>query len=177
MNTLTNIQKVKFLAVVVLISWALQGCEKEEYVPDYVGTWVSEQDLTKQGGSPAVRDMLDFSEGSFTNLGQVKDIKNDKWLDFIGVKGRIIIKNDVMQVEVLEMGISKIDVFSGLPTGLIHYYRPDQAEFTTIINKSHLSTSYQSNFLVTGNKLTLQTDKNNDGDFADQGEITTFVKQ
>jgi hypothetical protein len=178
MKALTSIKQVKFLAYVVVIVWTTQGCEKEEEVPDYVGTWVTAQTQNSTtGGIVTLRDILDFSEKSFTNLGQVMHPQTNEWLDFIGVKGKITIQDNTMNVVVFEMGMSKFDLFSGMPTGKIYYYRDGQTEFNSMLKSSQMTKCYQSKFQVSGNKLTLWTDKNNDGDYADENEESIFIRQ
>jgi hypothetical protein len=178
MKALTSTKQVKFLAYVVLIIWTAQGCEKEDEQPDYVGTWatVQTQDSTNSG-TVNLRDVVDFSAKSFTHLGQVLSSQTNEWINFIGVKGKITIDDNIMSIKIVEMGVSQFNLFTGLPTGTIYYYRQDQAEFTNILKDSQISQYYQSKFQISGNKLILWTDKNGDSDYDDENEETTFFRQ
>lgn len=164
--------KQMILVSTLLFLLILTACEQEIPTPGYVGTWVSEQNDPES--NTKLRTLLDFSEKSFTNLGQVMDSATQHWIDFIGVKGRINIDDNIMNVSITEMGISGFDIISGTPTGKIYYYRYDQTEFSRMLKSSDMNKTYQSEFSLEGNQLILRTDKNNDGDFDEDNEIVVF---
>lgn len=162
----------QMILVSILMLLIFTGCEQERPTPGYVGTWVSEQN--DPTAKTKLRTLLDFSEKSFTNLGQVMDSATQHWIDFIGVKGRMNIDENIMKVSITEMGISGFDVLSGTPTGKIYYYRYDQTEFSSMLKSSDMNKSYQSEFSLEGNQLILRTDKNSDGDFDEENETVVF---
>lgn len=162
------------LAVVVSFN---SSCKKDEVIlPDYAGTWVAVESVPTESGFKQVKDIMTFTETSFSNIGQIQT-STDKWVSMASMDGSLSVYGDIMSVTVTEVGVSSISGVDGQPTGVITSYKKGTSEFDILIDEMEQPKTFESKFSVTGDQLTLQTDQNDDGDYLDALETTVYTKQ
>lgn len=168
---------LKSLFFIALLAIVISSCKKDDPDPDYVGTWyVTGSAELDDGSTVEMKEVMKLNEGSFSDVIQVKNPDTNKFLDYMGTKGTMTVNGNRMTVTVNEAGVSTFDV-SGIPTGTINYYKSNQTEFTTLMALLEMPTTFQSEYEIAGNQLTLRTDYNADSDFTDDGEVTVYTRQ
>lgn len=169
-----------FRSAIVLLTLVvcLASCGKdEEPTLDYVGTWIAVESIPTVIGLREVRDVMTFTENTVVDLMQTPGWSAGNWIDLLNLKGSISVSGNLMTVTIAEIGITSLDPVLGLPTGTIINYKDGNAEFEDILSEYDLARVFDSEFIVSGNKLTLKTDKNDDGDYEDELEITVYTRQ
>lgn len=162
------------MALVIIFS---SSCDDEEPVrPDYVGTWETVESVPMEEGYVQVKDIMTFNETSYTNTAQM-ELSAGKWVDFASMKGTMTVSGEFMNVIVTEIGITSLNMITGLPTGVITTYKKGTAEYDSLFVRLGEPKSFESKFSVASNKLTLQTDKNDDGDYLDELETSVYTKR
>lgn len=152
---------------------SISSCSKDdEITPDYVGTWVVNYSMD---GSET-KETMTFTSNSVTNLLQIKYATNNTWVDYMKMKGSISVNKQVMTVTLTEIGLA-FDIMTGEPTATMTTYKAGSSLFDLILEGSGQSVSFQSEYSVSGNMLILKTDNNDDGDYLDEEETTTYTKQ
>jgi hypothetical protein len=175
---LTNFfKRTRLLTIISIVIFLLSSCEKEEINESYVGTWVATETVSEQGVSMTVKDIMTLTESTFTNVAQIQNPLTSAWTDLLGLKGSISVVNNIMEVVVTEIGMSTFDMITGMPTGELSYYSDGQGEFANLLAESDIIGSFQSEFSVSGDKMTIKTDANGDGDFTDSGETSVYTRQ
>lgn len=160
---------VMLTAMIVSIS----SCSKDnEITADYVGTWVANSSMD---GSET-KETMTFTSTSVTNLLQIKYATSNNWVDYISMKGSISVNKQLMTVTLTEIGLA-FDFMTGEPTATMTTYKAGSSLFDMILEGSGQSVSFQSEYSVSGNTLTLKTDNNDDGDYLDEEESVTYTKQ
>jgi hypothetical protein len=132
---------------------------------------------TATGYTGGFKDNMTFTKSSFTDLIQMPGESADKWIDYLNMKGSITIIGNMMHVTITELGLSSFDVISGRPTGTIISYKEGSSMFDDILNSSEQPKTFESEYSISGDKLTMKTDNNNDGDYLDEDETTIYTKQ
>jgi len=56
-------------------------------------------------------------------------------------------------------------------------YKTGSSDFQRIMSENGIPQTFTSQFSVSGNKLTIMTDVNNNGNYTDPGETTVYTKQ
>ena len=169
---------LKLVPVLLILIIFCSSCEKDDEVaPDYVGTWASVIAIPTPSGYIGYRDLMIFSENSVINVLQLPGGSETQWIDQMNMKGLIAVSGNMITVTIAEVGISSLDAVTGRATGTIISYKDGSAEFETILSQSDLSKIFKSEYSVSGDKLTLKTDNNDDGDYDDGDEITVYTKQ
>ena len=56
-------------------------------------------------------------------------------------------------------------------------YKTGSSDFQRIMSENGIPLTFTSQFSVAGNKLTIMTDVNNNGNYTDPGETTVYTKQ
>lgn len=169
-----------FLAIILIFS---TSCKKDEpatpivdpNTPDYVGTWIAIEPISTDYGDISMKDIMTFTETSFTNLGQLQILSNS-WLDYVSMKGSILVNGNKMTVTITDLGLTSLNSL-GMPTGEIASFKAGSAEFDALILESGQAKTFISEYSVSGNQLTLKTDNNEDGDYLDANETTLYTKQ
>jgi len=165
---------ILLIALVVFCS----SCEKDdEFASDYVGTWIAVESIPTASGYTAIRDVMTFTDNEVTDLIQFPEGSADKWIDYMNLKGLVSVSGNMMTVTITEIGISSLNAVTEMPTGTIISYKAGSVEFETILSQSEQSKTFKSEYSVSGEKLTLKTDNNNDGDYLDGDEVTVYTKQ
>jgi len=166
-----------FVSISVLsVSSCKKDDDKDSTPTDFLGTWVTEQTVPTDLGDLQVRDIITFTSTSFTEVAKILDESSDEWIDFIGRKGKIVVKKGSMDVTLTEAGTSELDE-NGVPTGVITYYKDGTAEFTQILQFMEMEKQYKALYTVTGSSMTLKADNNNNGSYDDEDEVHVFTKQ
>ena len=163
-----------FLAIFVIFS---SSCKKDNQVPhpDYMGAWMSMDTISTAYGTTALKDVMTLTETSFTDLRQVQVPVLNTWMDFISTKGTLSVDGNSINVKITEAGTS-LNMATKIPSGKITTYKEGTPEFDSLLSLAKLSKAFKSEYSVSGNKLTLKTDANNNGTY-DAGEITVYTKQ
>lgn len=160
-----------FIVTAMIISFS--SCSKdEEITADYVGTWVSN---TSFEGSEA-KETMTLTPNSVTNLLQIKDPTKNTWVDYIKIKGSIVVNKQILTVTLTEIGLG-FDFLTGEPTATMTTYKAGSGFFELIIEEAVGGATFTSEYSVSGNTLTLKTDDNDDGDYLDEDEAVTYTRQ
>lgn len=153
------------------------SCKKDDVViPDYVGTWVTVETVASNGKYVQVKDIRTFTENGFSELVQ-KQLSDDNWIDYVSVKGTLSVFGDMMNVTVTEMGASSYSMVTNLPTGVITYYKKGTSEFDVLVSQLDQPKTFESKFSVSGNKMIIQTDLNENDNYLDEKETSVYTKQ
>lgn len=154
------------------------SCKKEvEVLPDYVGTWSVVENIPLAAGFTSIREVITFSADSVIDLMQIPRSSIDNWADYMNLKGSISVNGNIMTVNITEIGMSSLDPITRMPTGTLISYKETGPEFESILAAGEQPKVFETEYTVSGNKLTLKTDNNNDGDYLDADEITVYTKQ
>lgn len=168
-----------FMTLVLIFS---SSCKKDapenSNAPNYVGTWIYTGPISEEEfGDLLFKDIMTLSANSFTDLMQVQ-LSTDSWVDFFYLKGSMSVKANIMSFTVAEIGFTSLDELTEFPTGVMTSYNTGSTEFNELLSDlGHSNKTFISEFSVSGNQLTLMTDKNEDGDYLDLGETTVYTKQ
>lgn len=174
-KSLTMLRSFVFMTLLVTL---VASCKKDDDDdPDYVGTWVVLGTSSDGETTLEMKDVMILSKGSFNEKIQVKNPTNNVWLDYMGMKGTMSVNGPKMDITVTEVGLSSLNPVSGVPTGVITYYKSTDAEFNQLIEGFGMQTTFQSEYAVAGNEITIKTDYNADADYNDEGETTTYTRQ
>ena len=168
---------VSTLMFLLVLSAAFTSCKKDETtVPeaDYVGKWTSDAIASDTQGDH--KDNLTLTKNTFEDVIQTK-VSSGTYVNSIIVKGTMTVTNNTMNVHVSEIGISDINDQSGEFTGNVTTYKEGSLFYGLIMDQVGQDADFQSEYAVSSNKLTLKTDMNNDGDFLDSNETTTYSRQ
>lgn len=176
MKRLTSnlMQLFTVLALVLIFS---ASCKKDETKEPYLGTWSYNDTMTEDGITMQVKDIITLTKDKFTNMGQVKNPLTNEWIDAFGMKGELSVTGDKMNLIITEMGMTSYDSMTGMPTGTIIYYTEDDVEFDGLLDEMEMPQTVSSEFFIAGDKLTIKTDYNSDGDYTDEDETTVYTKQ
>jgi len=159
-----------FFALVFLFT----SCSKDETVnPDYVGTWSVA--ITK--GGDEIKDNITYTKEGFTETLQIYDATTTKWTTYKTSAGIISIKGTTLTSTYKSIGLAVPDLTTGELTGTILTYSEGSDTFNMFFSESGVPQTFNSQFSVSGNKLTLMTDQNGDGVYTDLGETLVFTKQ
>lgn len=174
------LERPNFILLSVAILLAFTSCKEDDPVEkpvDYVGVWVMERTFTPEDGGFTIKDIVSFSENSFTEVAKTKDEDSGSWIDMVGRKGTFTVLNGEMNISITDAGMTTVDPVSGGPTGKITYYSAGTAEFSNILELMEMKQNYTALYSVSNNSMTLKTDDNNNGSYDDQDEINTFTRQ
>jgi hypothetical protein len=155
----------------------LSSCNKNDEVnADYIGTWSAVATVTESGNSLRCKDKMTLTQSGFSDLLQICDPTTGKYIDWMKLNGAMSVSGNAMTMKVTEIGVSSVDV-TGYPTGSLIMYKEGSSTFTSLFEQADKPKAFKSVYEVSGSKLTLKTDNNNDGDFTDAGETTVYTKE
>jgi hypothetical protein len=155
----------------------LSSCKKDGDVnPDYVGTWISYEIVTEDGITMNIKDIMTFTKEGFNDLGQIYYPSEGKYMDVTKMYGTISVNGNIMNVKITEIGISRLNM-NEIPTGTIVTYKEGSSQYNQLFIQTGQPKSFESEYVVLGNKMTIKTDNNNDGDYTDANETTVYTKQ
>jgi hypothetical protein len=172
-----NYANVFMLASAALVF--VTSCEKDDKDdkdPAFIGKWSRVETIPVEDFTIEVKEMVTFTASSFTHMGQVKNPETNVWIDLMGLKANISVDKNKMDVTVKEVGLSELD-FEGMPTGDITYYSDEELEFEAILAEVEIEQTFNAEYSVSGDKLTLKSDDNSDGDFTDEGESEVYTRE
>jgi hypothetical protein len=180
MNATKLLFRTAILALVSTAVLSVSSCKKDDdkdsTPTDFLGTWVTEQTVPTDLGDIQVRDIITFTPADFSEVAKVLDESTNEWIDFIGRKGKIVVRKGSMDVTLTEAGTSELDE-NGNPTGVITYYKEGTTEFTQILQFMEMEKQYKALYTVSGSSMTLKADNNNNGSYDDEDEVHVFEKQ
>jgi hypothetical protein len=180
MNSSKSFYYVKFLALMAIAVVTFDACNKDDNNntkdPEYVGVWSRTESIPIDSFSLDMKDVLTLTKDKVTNVGLVYNPETSEWLNLLGMKGSFTANGNNFSVTVNEVGMSPFDT-TGLPTGQIEYFDKNQVEFNLILQELGLEQTFNAQYSVTSNQLTLKTDDNNDGDYLDDGESQVYTKE
>lgn len=181
MKTLKFFNAFNFMLFNAAILLAFTSCKKDEVVVekpvDYVGVWVMEKTYAPEDGGFTIKDVINLSKNSFTEVAKVKDDNTNSWIDLVGRKGTFVISNGEMNISLTEAGTTSVDPVSGGPTGNITFYKAGTTEFSDLLTELEMAKDYKALYTVSNNSMTLKADNNNNGSYDDLDEINTYTKQ
>lgn len=162
------------LAILVIF---ISSCNKKDNQihPDYVGTWMSTDTISTDYGNTSIKDLMTLTETSFSDLRQIQIPITLSWLDFTNLKGTLSANGNLINIKVTEAGTS-LNMLTNLPSGKITSYKEGTPEFDSLLSLAKLSQTFKSEYSVSGNKLTLKTDYNNNGKY-EANETTVYTRQ
>lgn len=180
MKTRKFLERPNFILLSVAIMLAFVACKKDEVVDekpaDYVGVWMLEKTYAPEDGGFIIKDVINFSENSFTEVAKTKD-SNNLWIDLVGRKGTFTVSNGEMIISLTEVGTTGVDPVSGGPNGVITYYKDKTPEFSALLIEMEMAKDYKASYTVSNNSMTLKADNNNNGSYDDQDEVNTYTRQ
>ncbi len=180
MKTLKFSNRFNLILLSAAILLAFTSCEKDDPVEipaEYVGIWVTEKTVAPEDGGFTVKDIINFSKNSFTEVAKVKEDDTDTWVDLIGRKGTFTVSNGEMSISITEAGMTSVDPASGDPTGTITYYKTGTTEFNNILTEMEMKQNYNALYSISNNSMTLKADNNDNGSYDDEDEVNVFTKQ
>jgi hypothetical protein len=159
------------------ITAAFSSCTKDENVAenaDYVGKWSSEAtDPSSSQGSYI--QVLTLTKNTFDAMVKTKNGQGE-WVNTFALKGNMTVSGNKMNIHISEFGTS-INPITGETTNTFTYYKEGSMLFDPIMSSSGREQDYQSEYVVSGNTLTLKTDMNNDKDYTDAEETMVYTRQ
>ena len=173
-NTIKLSRLILFILLYVIV---FSSCKKDEAQPDYAGTWVVTGAYTLGNMTFEMKDILTLSKGSFSDVIQIKDPTNNKWINASGIKGSVSANENLLTFIIQEIGVSSVNVVTQMPTGTLEYYKDGQTEFDDLLSANDLVKTYNSEYSIADNTLTLKTDINEDQDYNDAGETILYTRQ
>lgn len=162
-----------FVSIVLLASCS----NDDDNNPEYAGTWVTTFTSTEDGNSIQIKDVMTLTQSGFSDLYQVYNPTTSKYTDYIKLSGSLAVSGSTMTVKATEIGVSSFDLTTGYPTGTITSYKEGSSQFESLFTLTGQAKTFKSEYSISGNKLTLKTDNNNDGDYTDANETTVYTRE
>lgn len=166
---------VVLLTITAVLGTSCKKDDDDDEKADYVGKWTSEETITSEEGTELYKDIMTLTRTTFEDIIQTTD-SEDGWVDSFFIKGTISANGNIIDVHVSEVGVSEIDPVSGEFTGNMTTYKEGSLLFEAIIAESGQDKDFQSEYSIEGNKMTLKTDTNDDGDYNDENETTVYTR-
>ena len=177
MNNLRNNWAGKSILVISLFTVMLSSCKKDEKNPEYVGTWVNTQAVFSGDAIYQIKDIMTFTKDGYDDLGQILDETTNTYIDYFRLIGSLTVSETIMNVHITEVGISTIDGITGKPTGTIVTYKEGTTQFESIFSQTGQAKSFGFEYSISENTMTVYSDNNADGDYADDGEALVYTRQ
>ncbi|MGE5395250.1 MAG: hypothetical protein ACM3P1_10930 [Candidatus Saccharibacteria bacterium] len=168
---------ISTLLFLLVITATFTSCKKDETTvqdADYIGKWSS--DVIPSSGQGDQKHNLTLTKNTFEDVIQTK-VSSGAWVNSIIVKGTMTVTSNKMNVHVAEIGISEINDQTKEFTGNVTTYKEGSLFYGLIMDQVGRKPDFQAEYTVSSNTLTLKTDMNNDGDFLDANETTTYNRQ
>ncbi|MBN1112870.1 MAG: hypothetical protein JXA53_08150 [Bacteroidales bacterium] len=167
-------KSILLLSVMVI---TFSSCKKDDpEVNNYIGTWSANQNITQDGVSMDIKDIITLTEDSFIDYAQFLNPSTGKYVDLMKMSGNLSVNSTTMLITIKEIGIAQINPNTGQSSGMFTVKEGD-AQFNNLFTQLGISKSYKSEYSVSGNKLTIKTDGNNDGDYTDKNETVIYTRQ
>ncbi|HEY3371566.1 MAG TPA: hypothetical protein VGK10_11990 [Prolixibacteraceae bacterium] len=161
-----------FIAILVVFSSSCKA--KDPVLPEYAGTWVSVNYLGTSEGFSWFKETYTFTETTFSRLMQLQ-LPAGEWIDLDSSNGSMTFNGKIINFTTTAIGRTSYE--KGLPTGKITRYSAGSDIFDHYLLEIGQSISIPTEWSVSGNLMTNQTDYNFDGDFLDEGEARVYTRQ
>ena len=153
-------------SLLVLSSITFASCsddDEETTTPAYVGTQVEDESMIyaplKAILMTEYRDILTLTTSTFEMNEQVKYDGSANWISYTGEKGSLNQNGNVISIKFLEESVTLYDEYN--------YYTGITYEKIPVKDQETIDAQWS----VTGNKLSVIIDENNDGKFDATGEF------
>ena len=176
MKTRRLLFKSGLFLIPLCIFFLITSCEKDEDNPDYAGSWALTGTIKIDNRIMGYKDNYTFTGSTFSEIKQINDPDINEWLDFFGLKGSILVDENVINFTITEIGISGSNSITGMPNGKMVYYKDTQSGFSDLLSQIGGEQAFSSEYVITGNTMTLSTDYNGDADYDDEGEIMIYLR-
>ncbi|HEY3371567.1 MAG TPA: hypothetical protein VGK10_11995 [Prolixibacteraceae bacterium] len=177
MKNLNSLQFYKVAALMALLMIVVVSCKDDDPVlPAYAGTWAATESIPTETGYTSIKDIVTLTETSFAELGQM-EIGTGNWKDIASLKGTMTVSGNSLHITLTDVGMTTLNMLTGLPTGTIITYHEGSAEFNDQLSQMEQPKTYVTQFSISGNQLTLLTDINLDGDYTDEYETGVYTRQ
>ncbi|RXQ95850.1 hypothetical protein EO244_05955 [Ancylomarina salipaludis] len=165
---------MRWLTVVLMmcLMFSVNSCKDDDdddgngnhVIPSYVGTW----QLTDESGLE--KQVLVITETTFKmTLALYID---EEWVDIMSVQGNYSELGNIFMLTITRLGI-----IADEETYEMVYYTPDDPEWDLLLDDEfEIEDQFEVKFVVSGNKLTVISDDNDDGVFDPVEEGETFTK-
>ncbi|RRG22970.1 hypothetical protein DWB61_05900 [Ancylomarina euxinus] len=138
--------------------------DDDNKISSYVGTW----QLTDEGGLE--KQVLVITESTFKMT--MKLYFEDQWVDIMLVEGSYTVDGNMFTLTITRLGM-----IADEETLEMVYFTPDDPEWDLLLgDEFEIEGRFEAKFVVSGNKLTIITDDNDDGVFDPIEEGETFTK-
>ncbi|RZT95773.1 hypothetical protein EV201_0398 [Ancylomarina subtilis] len=164
---------MRWLTVVLMMClvFSVNSCKNDDddngdnATPSHVGTW----QLLDDGGLE--KQVLVITESTFKMTASV--YIEDEWVDFMIVEGSYSVDGNIFMLTITRLG-----VIADEETYEMVYFTPDDLEEWELLleEEFEMEDHFEAKFVVSGNKLTIITDDNDDGVFDPIEEGETFTK-
>lgn len=157
----------------------ITSCKKEDQAPPYIGNWVNISSFYSNNQLIQTKDIITFGRDNISEKIQWKNPQTDKWVDYLGIKGSMESVSEDFKITIQQAGVSAVDPQTDEPTGNIKYFGDTESGFSNVLNEFGIPVNYRIQISVAdGNKeITLKKDITGDGDFLDEGEVKTYIRQ
>jgi hypothetical protein len=168
---------IPVLAACIAVLLAV-ACEKDPPpVPAYVGTWNFSWGYLDDVDTIDVKDILTLEADSYEEIIQ---IRNHTYMgslkSYLGMRGALSVNGYTMTISLNEVGISSADD-NGMPTGAMMWFSKGEQEYFQLVYELGLAETFNYDFSIAGDVMTMLVDSNKDGDFFDPGEATIYARQ
>lgn len=165
----------KFLLVIFLVA-LLPSCSKD-YDTDLLGTWIAYETIPLNGYQTQVKDIITFTKSRFTDLTQIYISSRGQYYDYRKLIGSVSVSGNTLYLMLSEIGFMSSSTTNGNIPGPLVFSRKGDLSFYYKITQGGFKESFTSFYSISGDKLTLMTDNNSDGDYSDPLETTVYTKQ
>jgi hypothetical protein len=162
-----------FIAVLMITA-----CKKDDPpIPVYVGTWSFSWGYVDGADTIDIKDIITLEADTYEEIIQMRNrTYMGSLTSYLGMKGALSVDGYTMTVSLNKVGISSADD-NGMPTGNIMWFSKGEQDYYQLIYELGLAETFNSNFSIAGDVMTLLIDSNHDGDFFDPGEATIYARQ
>jgi hypothetical protein len=161
-----------FMALLVIFS---SSCKEDDPIlPDYAGTWVALVNIPTEAGIMSLKETITLTETGYSDLAQMQV---DKWTDLASMKGSMMVSGNFLNITLTQVGMSSMNMLTGFPDGVIITYEATDPGFNALLTDLGQTKTFKFEYSISGNLMTLRTDKNEDGDTLDENETTVYTKQ
>ena len=176
MKTLKLLNQTSLFLISLCLFALIISCEKDEDVPDYVGSWEATGTILWDTLELGYKEVITFTTSTYNITGQLKNPSTNEWIDYMGFKGSMTVNENEMNITITDVGMSTFDAFTRMPTGEILYYKDSQDEFSDLLELFGIVKTFKMEYSISENNLTLKADYNGDGKY-DVTETIIYTKQ
>ena len=156
------------MGLTLLLLMPLGSCSSDDDDDDagFIGTW---ERMESGDQDVEMKQVLVITATTFEVKMQMELLA--QWLDFMVIKGTYTAEGDIMSMTVTQVGLIKEDL-SGL-----QYFSPSDPEWDAILaGEVEMPESFDAKYSVSGDKLTIIFDDNEDGIYDPVEEGVVFTR-